>query len=79
MIYGLHDFLGIVGVVMVLVAYMMLQIEKLSPTSALYSGVNGLGAALILISLAYDFNLSAVVMEGAWLLISVYGLVRRRV
>ena len=79
MTYGLHDFLGNLGVVIVLVAYLMLQMEKTSPTSALYSVGNALGAILILVSLMFEFNLSAVVMEAAWLMISIYGLLRRRV
>lgn len=79
MTYGLHDFLGNLGVVMVLAAYLMLQMEKTSPTSALYSVGNALGAILILVSLMFEFNLSAVVMESAWLMISIYGLLRRRV
>ena len=79
MTYGLHDFLGNLGVVMVLAAYLMLQMETTSPTSALYSVGNALGAILILVSLMFEFNLSAVVMESAWLVISIYGLLRRRV
>ena len=31
---------------------------------------------LILVSLYFDFNLSAVLMEGAWALVAVFGLAR---
>ena len=38
---------------------------------------NLVGASLILVSLlAEDFNLSATVMEGAWVLVAAIGLVR---
>jgi hypothetical protein len=30
----------------------------------------------ILVSLVFDFNLSAVLMEGCWALISLYGLAK---
>ncbi len=76
MIYGWHDLLGIIGVVLILVTYLLMQLEKLSARSFSYSATNGLGALLILVSLMYDFNLSAFIIEAIWLLISIYGVVR---
>ncbi len=76
MTYGWHDLLGNIGVVLILATYMLLQLEKLSATSFLYSVTNGLGASLILVSLIYEFNLSAFIIEAFWLLISIYGIVR---
>ena len=76
MAYDWHDLLGIIGVVSIVATYMLLQLEKLSATSFLYSAANGLGASLILVSLIYDFNLSAFIIEAFWLLISIYGIVR---
>ena len=76
MTYGWYDLLGIIGVVLILATYMLLQLEKLSATSFLYSATNGLGASLILVSLIYEFNLSAFIIEAFWLLISIYGVVR---
>ena len=74
--FGWHDLLGIIGVVLILATYMLLQLGKQSATSFLYSATNGLGASLILVSLIYDFNLSAFIIEAFWLLISLYGIVR---
>ncbi len=76
MTYGWHDLLGIIGVVLIIGTYILLQLEKLSATSFLYSATNGLGASLILVSLIYEFNLSAFIIEAFWLLISTYGIVR---
>ena len=76
MTYGWHDLLGIIGVVLIVATYMLLQLEKLSATSFLYSAANGLGASLILVSLIYDFNLSAFIIEAFWLLISIFGIMR---
>jgi len=74
--YELHDLLGNIGVALVLLTYWLLQIEKMSATGRLYSLANGIGAALILVSLLFDFNLSAFIVEVMWLLISLYGLQR---
>lgn len=76
MLYSWHDLVGNVGVVVIVATYLLLQLENLPATSPFYSIANGLGAVLILISLVSDFNLSAFVIEAAWFLISVYGLVR---
>ncbi len=76
MIYGWHDMLGNVGVVLVLATYLLVQLERLSATRPPYLIANALGAFFILGSLVNEFNLSAFAIEFAWLLISVYGLVR---
>ena len=74
--YGWHDVIGNLGVLLILITYLLLQVGRLSAESLRYSVANGAGAALILISLAFDFNLSAFVMEAAWLVLSLYGIGR---
>jgi hypothetical protein len=56
--------------------YLLLQAEKISSRDLSYSLMNGLGALLVVISLLYQFNLSAFLVEVFWLLISIYGLIR---
>lgn len=74
--YGWHDVIGNLGVLLILATYLLLQIGRMSAESLLYSAANGAGAVLILISLLFNFNLSAFIMEAAWLVISVYGIRR---
>ena len=74
--YELHDLIGNVGVALILGSYLLVQLRRLDATGAPYLLANGLGAGLILVSLARDFNLSAFVIEVVWLLISLYGLAR---
>lgn len=76
MTYSWHDLLGNIGVAMVLILYFLLQAERIRATSAMFSTANALGALLILVSLSQQFNLSAFVVEAAWLAISLYGLAR---
>lgn len=75
MSYSWIDFTGNIGVVLILAAYLLLQLDKLSSKQLSYSLLNGVGALLILISLAFDFNLSAFAIEFFWLLISIVGVV----
>lgn len=72
----LPDAAGVAGVVMILAAYAGATSGKLDPRRAIALTLNLIGAALILLSLVYDFNLSAVLMESAWALVALFGLVR---
>ena len=78
MTYSWYDFLGNVGVLLILLSYLLLQMKKIKSQSMYYSLMNAVGALLILVSLYYNFNLSAFVMEIFWLLISLYGLWQSR-
>lgn len=72
----IFDVLGTIGVAMIIITYVLLQTGRLQSTQLSYSLLNAVGAALILISLYYSFNLSAFIVEAFWLIISVYGIVR---
>ena len=69
-----YDILGTLGVAIIVLTYVLLQIERIRSEQMLYSLLNAIGAALILISLYFDFNLPSVVVEVFWLLISLFGI-----
>lgn len=71
-----HEIVGLVGVAFVLLAYFGLQSGKLRGDGLASQFANILGAGAIALSLVYDFNLSAMVIELCWIAISIYGLVR---
>ena len=74
---SLQDVGGLIGVVIILVAYAGAALGRVDPQGALLLGVNFVGAGLILVSLlTASFNLSATAMEGAWALVSLAGLIR---
>jgi hypothetical protein len=75
-IHIVADIIGTVGVLFTLLAYFLLQIDKITSTGRTYSILNVVGALLILYSLYFNWNTPAVIMEVAWLLISIYGLIR---
>ena len=70
------DLAGFIGVVMIAIAYLLLQLDKLPSSSLSYSLLNAAGALLIIISLIFKFNLSAFIVEVFWFLISLLGLTR---
>jgi hypothetical protein len=71
-----HDIVGAVGVALIVAMYLLLQGGRIAATQPWFSVLNALGSALILVSLFYEFNLAAAIIEVFWLLISLYGLVR---
>ena len=76
MSYGPLDFIGNIGVIVLMITYLMLQLNKLSSDGLAYSVLNAVGASFIVVSLLFDFNLSALLMEVFWVLISFVGIYR---
>lgn len=74
--YSFLDLVGNIGVVVLIITYLMLQLNKLGSDGLAYSVLNAAGASLIVISLLFDFNLSALLMEVFWVLISFVGIYR---
>lgn len=73
---ALPDAVGFAGVAIILVAYASAALGRLNATSAVAHGMNFVGAALILVSLAFKPNPAAIVMESAWALVGLFGLLR---
>lgn len=70
------DLAGLVGAALIVVTYLLLQVRRIDARSRAFSALNALGAGAILVSLIEDFNAGAAVVEGFWVLVSLYGLVR---
>ncbi|MBC7796674.1 MAG: hypothetical protein H7Z37_07370 [Pyrinomonadaceae bacterium] len=75
MTYTIYDFAGNIGTFLIIGTYLLLQFGKIDSKTLLYSILNALGAGLIIVSLAFDFNFSAFVVELFWVLISAFGIV----
>lgn len=67
--------IGLVGMLVTLLAFYLLQARKLHGNGVIYQLMNAFGSAAIIVSLFYAFNLPAMILEVAWLAISIYGLV----
>ncbi len=74
--YAWYDLVGNLGVLLILGTYFALQTGRLDARAVAYSALNALGAGSITVSLLFDFNLSAFIVEAAWVAVSLYGLAR---
>jgi hypothetical protein len=74
--YHWYDVVGNVGVALIIGMYFLLQLGRVRAQTVTYSFANALGAAMVMLSLIFDFNLSAFVVECFWTAISLFGMVR---
>jgi hypothetical protein len=68
------EIIGNIGVVCFLIAYFLMQQERISPKGIAYLGLNLVGSILLMMSLTIQWNLAAFLLEAAWALISMYGI-----
>ena len=74
--FDLFDLAGFVGVLLIVIAYLLLQLDKLPNSSLSFSLLNAVGSLLIMVSLVFKFNVSAFLIEVFWFLISLLGLTK---
>jgi hypothetical protein len=74
--FDLFDLAGFVGVLLIVIGYLLLQLDKLPSSSLSFSLLNAAGSFLIILSLICKFNVSAFLIEVFWFLISLIGLTK---
>ena len=70
----IYQIIGFIGMLLVVYAYLLLQIKKYTITSFPYQILNLIGAILLLISLFVHFNLGSFVIEVFWIIITLFGM-----
>ena len=68
------DIIGSIGVSFVVVAYFLLQTNKLTIKNISFSIINAIGSLMILYSLIYNWNFASVMIESFWIIISFIGI-----
>ena len=71
-----YDWIGMLGTLLVLAAFFLLQAGKIHGNRLAYQLLNLVGAACVLVSLWNKFNISVFLLEATWVAISIYGIVR---
>ena len=69
------DIIGICGSILFIGAFIYANMAQML-NKRLFNALNLIGAVLLLISLSVNFNLAAVVLEVAWGIIALVGLIR---
>ena len=68
------DSVGLLGMVLVVLAYYLLQLERTDPRGLTFNLINLVGAGCLLFSLFFTFNLPSFVIEVFWIGASLIGL-----
>lgn len=71
-----HQIISFIGALLILVAYVGHQAHKMDPRGTLYNWLNVIGSALLGWMALSPFQLGFVVLEFAWVLVSLYGWYR---
>jgi len=74
--YTWSDFVGNIGVVILLVTYYLNVAGKIDSKGWQYNLANLIVAVLLGINLYYKPNISSIIIEIVWFVIATYGLVR---
>ena len=74
MVVLLGDVIGIIGVSIIVVTYLLLQLQKISSQTLTYSILNIVGSIMILYSLIDNWNLASFVIQVFWIIISLFGI-----
>lgn len=70
----ISDSVGMLGTLMVVLAYFLLQLERVTSGSLSYNLINLVGACFLMFSLCFTFNLASFVIELFWIAASLIGL-----
>jgi hypothetical protein len=69
------DAVGLAGVACLLIAYYLLNAGRMSEKSFSYQWLNFFGGSFLLFSLFFHWNTASVVIQIAWMAISIMGMV----
>lgn len=72
----ISDSIGMLGTLLVVLAYFLLQLERVEPGNLSYNLINLFGASFLLFSLCFTFNLASFVIELFWIAASLIGLAK---
>ncbi len=72
----LTDWIGFIGVTLLLIAYFLNLTNKLSKESLGYLSINFMGAGIACFaSILLDY-MPFIILEGSWTLVSAYGIIQ---
>ena len=72
------DWIGTIGVSVLLLAYLLLLLKALTVSNRLYFWMNIIGAGLSTLASVFLKYVPFIILEGAWMLVSIVALFQKR-
>lgn len=73
--FSLADWIGTIGVTLLLVAFLLNLLNKIQQSSLSYIALNCIGAALACMASVMIHYIPFVILEGTWTIVSVVALI----
>ncbi len=73
----LFEIIGWLGMILILVAYWLVSIGKISAASKSYQYLNLFGAGFVIVNVAFHSALPSVALNTVWFFIALYGLFQK--
>jgi len=74
----IYQTISLLGASLILAAYIGLQFGRMNRDDRLFNILNFVGSALLAWVAVVDWRLGFILLEGAWALLSIPGMFRRR-
>jgi hypothetical protein len=71
------DLTGVIGVTILLVAYLLILMKKISSDGILYISLNLVGAGIACLASILLNYVPFIVLEAAWTIVSFYSLIKK--
>lgn len=72
------DYIGTFGVAILLLAYLLLLVKAVTVSNRIYIWMNIIGAGLSTLASVFLKYVPFIVLEGAWMLVSIVALFQRK-
>jgi len=76
--YIYFEIIGWLGMLTILAAYWLVSIKKITPTSNTYQFLNLVGAAFVIVNVAFHGAIPSVALNTIWFLIALFGLAKKQ-